>query len=133
MKNTEQNLKKAEELLTDWNKEASHPEPNRLDVVVTVDDLRPAVTALHGAKWGYLSAITGLDLESSPARWRRFTTSATARRSPRCASASRVMKLPACQRSKTSSPGNILRARDARNARFPLYRSQEQRQVIHPR
>jgi ech hydrogenase subunit E len=62
MKNTEQNLKKAEELLTDWNKEASHPEPNRLDVVVTVDDLRPAVTALHGAKWGYLSAITGLDL-----------------------------------------------------------------------
>ena len=62
MKNIEQDLKKAEELLTGWNKEASHPEPNRLDGVVTADDLRPAVTALHDAKWGYLSAITGLDL-----------------------------------------------------------------------
>ncbi len=62
MKNIEQDLKQAEELLTAWNREASHPETNRLDIVVAVADLRPAVTALHDAKWGYLSAITGLDL-----------------------------------------------------------------------
>jgi NADH-quinone oxidoreductase subunit D len=60
--NIEQNLQKAEELLTVWNKETSHPESNRLDVLVTADDLRQAVTALHDAHWGYLSAITGMDL-----------------------------------------------------------------------
>ena len=62
MKNMEENLQKAESLLAGWNKEAAHPEPNRLDIVVSVDDLRPAVSALHNAHWGYLSAITGMDL-----------------------------------------------------------------------
>jgi NADH-quinone oxidoreductase subunit D len=60
--NIEQNLQRAEGLLTVWNKEATHPESNRLDILITADDLRPAVTALHDARWGYLSAITGLDL-----------------------------------------------------------------------
>lgn len=60
--NTKQNLEKAEWLLTNWNKETSHPESDRLDVLISADDLRSAVTTLHEAKWGYLSAITGLDL-----------------------------------------------------------------------
>ena len=60
--NIEQNLQKAEQLLTDWRRETTHPESHRLDMLVTADDLRPAVTALHDAQWGYLSAITGLDL-----------------------------------------------------------------------
>lgn len=60
--NIEQNLQKAEELLAAWNKEATHPETNRLDAVIAADDLRPAVKTLHEAHWGYLSAITGLDL-----------------------------------------------------------------------
>lgn len=60
--NIEQNLQKAEQLLTDWSRETTHPESHRLDMLVTADDLRPAVTALHDAQWGYLSAITGLDL-----------------------------------------------------------------------
>ncbi|HMB25094.1 MAG: NADH-quinone oxidoreductase subunit C [Chloroflexota bacterium] len=60
--NTEQSLKTAEELLVTWNKEATHPETNRLDAVVTKEDLRPAVQALHDAHWGYLSSITGMDL-----------------------------------------------------------------------
>lgn len=66
--NIEQTLQTAEGLLTVWNKEATHPESNRLDVLIGVDDLRQAVTALHDAHWGYLSAITGLDLggESGP-------------------------------------------------------------------
>ena len=60
--NIEQNLQNAEQLLTVWNKETVHPESNRVDIVIASDDLRPAVTALHDAHWGYLSAITGLDL-----------------------------------------------------------------------
>jgi len=60
--NTKQNLEKAEWLLTSWNKETAYPESNRLDVLVTADDLRSAVSTLHEAQWGYLSAITGLDL-----------------------------------------------------------------------
>lgn len=60
--NIEQTLQTAEQLLTGWNKESTHPESNRLDILITANDLRPAVTALHDAGWGYLSAITGLDL-----------------------------------------------------------------------
>ena len=60
--NIEQNLQRAEQLLSVWNKEATHPETNRLDICISADGLRPAVTALHNAHWGYLSAITGLDL-----------------------------------------------------------------------
>jgi NADH-quinone oxidoreductase subunit D len=62
MKNIEQNLLKAEELLAGWNRETNRPESNRLDIVIDADDLTQAVTALHEARWGYLSAITGLDL-----------------------------------------------------------------------
>src|SRR5512138_2643074 len=60
--NTEQDLQKAEQILAPWNKETTHPESNRLDAVIVTDHLRPAVTALHEAHWGYLSAITGMDL-----------------------------------------------------------------------
>src|SRR6476661_3112168 len=60
--NIEQDLQKAEQLLTPWNKETTHPETNRLDSVISVDDLRCSVTALQEAHWGYLSAITGMDL-----------------------------------------------------------------------
>ena len=60
--NDEQTLQQAEKLLAPYNKETLHPESNRLDVVVTSDDLHAAVAALHDAKWGYLCAITGLDL-----------------------------------------------------------------------
>lgn len=60
--NTKQNLEKAEWLLSSWNKKTGYPETDRLDVVVTAEDLRAAVSTLHEAKWGYLSAITGVDL-----------------------------------------------------------------------
>ena len=60
--NVEQRLKTAEELLAPWNKETSRPEENRLDVVIQAEDLREAASALHDAQWGYLSAITGMDL-----------------------------------------------------------------------
>src|SRR5512138_3978145 len=60
--NIEQLLQNAEGLLAGWKEEASHPEPDRLDILISAGDLRPAVTALHQAHWGYLSAITGMDL-----------------------------------------------------------------------
>src|SRR5512133_972423 len=60
--NTEERLQTAEQILATWNQEATHPEANRLDVVIRPKDLRFAVTALHNAHWGYLSAITGMDL-----------------------------------------------------------------------
>ena len=60
--NIEQALAQSEKLLAPWNKETIRPESNRLDVVIAGDDLRAAVIALHEANWGYLSAITGMDL-----------------------------------------------------------------------
>lgn len=38
-----------------------NPEPEQLDVILSVDQLIPAVTLLREAWWGYLAAITGLD------------------------------------------------------------------------
>ena len=58
----ETTLQQAEQLLAAWNKEVTHPESNRLDMVICSEDLRSAVKTLHTARWGYLSAITGMDL-----------------------------------------------------------------------
>jgi NADH-quinone oxidoreductase subunit D len=60
--NIEQNLQTAELLLAPWKKETAQPETNRLDVSIAANQLRQAVSALHNARWGYLSAITGTDL-----------------------------------------------------------------------
>jgi NADH-quinone oxidoreductase subunit C len=49
------------EALKTWIKEQNEPETNRLDVIIDAADLIPAVQALLTTKWGYLSAITGLD------------------------------------------------------------------------
>ncbi len=57
----EQTLQQAEQILAGWSSEALHPDPERLDAVISAEDLRPAVRALHDAHWGYLSAITGID------------------------------------------------------------------------
>lgn len=42
--------------------ESAHPEAHRLDVIVAPDNLPQAAQALSDAHWGYLSAITGVDL-----------------------------------------------------------------------
>lgn len=55
-------LRTAETLLTPWTQSKEAPAANRLDVVVAVYDLLPAVQALQTSGWGYLAAITGLDL-----------------------------------------------------------------------
>lgn len=60
--NTEQTLQTAESLLTAYTQTIARPADHRLDVVMTVDDLVTAVYTLHDSNWGYLAAITGLDL-----------------------------------------------------------------------
>ncbi len=59
---TEVALQQAEQLLGAYAKATAKPESNRLDVVIEPSDLVPAATALHGARWGYLAALTGVDL-----------------------------------------------------------------------
>jgi Ni,Fe-hydrogenase III component G len=58
---TEARLQQAESLLQAWVTDSTRPEDNRLDAWIAPADLVPAVEAIHGAGWGYLSAITGLD------------------------------------------------------------------------
>ncbi|MEL7673838.1 MAG: NADH-quinone oxidoreductase subunit C [Chloroflexota bacterium] len=59
---TETCLQAAASLLGAWAQETVEPEPGRADVVIAPGDLIAAAGALIGARWGYLTAITGLDL-----------------------------------------------------------------------
>jgi ech hydrogenase subunit E len=58
---TEEALEKATELLKPWAKETNTPEDGRMDVILDAEDLLAAVEALHEARWGHLTSITGLD------------------------------------------------------------------------
>ncbi len=59
---TNEVFQKASEALAPWAKETKRIEPNRLDVIITPNDLLAAVDALNAAGINFLSAITGLDL-----------------------------------------------------------------------
>jgi NADH:ubiquinone oxidoreductase subunit C len=59
---TESTLQTAAELLAAWTKESAAPETNRLDLIIEPGDLQAAVQTLQDERWGYLAAITGLDL-----------------------------------------------------------------------
>jgi NADH:ubiquinone oxidoreductase subunit C len=65
-----QTLSAAEALLKKFAAGAPSVEGNRIDVVIRREDLVAAVRSLADARWGYLSAITGLDLPwpKTPAR-----------------------------------------------------------------
>ncbi|HEX2907744.1 MAG TPA: hypothetical protein VHO69_12825, partial [Phototrophicaceae bacterium] len=58
----EEQLQTARELLAALGGEGQTPEANRLDIPVAGENLIAAIAALLSAKWGYLAAITGLDL-----------------------------------------------------------------------
>lgn len=60
--NLENNLQTIESLLMPWSKGRDNPETNRLDLVIEAADLNTAVQSLQQAEWGYLAAVTGLDL-----------------------------------------------------------------------
>ncbi len=59
---TEAALQKASDLVQPWVKETASPEAHRLDLMVEIPGLLPAVRALQEARWGYLGGITSLDL-----------------------------------------------------------------------
>lgn len=65
---TETALNLATQILAPWAKGSETAEPNRLDVIIEVGDLTAAAEALQHAHWGYLAAITGLDLGSAAGR-----------------------------------------------------------------
>jgi Ni,Fe-hydrogenase III component G len=54
-------LQSAADLLAPFANTTTTPEPNRLDVMVSRENLLPAFKTLLDAHWGYLSALTGLD------------------------------------------------------------------------
>jgi ech hydrogenase subunit E len=58
---TEEALEKAMELLKPWAKETNTPEDGRMEVILDAENLLAAVEALHEARWGHLTSITGLD------------------------------------------------------------------------
>ena len=66
MKSNEERLEAATSLLAPWTDAVEQPEENRLDVVVDATALISATRALTGARWGYLAAITGLDVSPDP-------------------------------------------------------------------
>ena len=58
---TETLLAQAVQLIGDKAVSQSAPEPNRIDLVVEPARLLECVAPLVSARWGYLSAVTGLD------------------------------------------------------------------------
>jgi NADH:ubiquinone oxidoreductase subunit C len=62
---TQAALRVAEKILRPYMPTATRPEPHRLDVVVPREGLVEAVSNLAEAHWGYLAAITGLDLPAA--------------------------------------------------------------------
>ncbi|MCS7060737.1 MAG: NADH-quinone oxidoreductase subunit C [Anaerolineae bacterium] len=62
MKDATTLLQAAQSILAPWAKEFTYPDPMRLDVALAAGDIAPAAAALRAAGWGYLTAITGLDL-----------------------------------------------------------------------
>lgn len=59
---TEKTLNTAESLLTPLATGSERPQPHWLELILPPDNLLGAVQALHDAQWGYLAAITGIDL-----------------------------------------------------------------------
>lgn len=52
----------AEALLKPWGKEFTRPDEIRMDVYINQADILESVQVLTQARWGYLSAITGVDI-----------------------------------------------------------------------
>lgn len=54
-------LARAEEILKPFAQATNRPSPDRLDITILPTILETAIRAFVAEKWGYLSAITGLD------------------------------------------------------------------------
>lgn len=62
LQNPEEVMQQSRELLKSWIRSENQPETNRLDVSIQAADIKECVKALIENHWGYLSAITALDL-----------------------------------------------------------------------
>lgn len=62
---TQTALTQAQELVQPWTISTAQPEAHRLDVKVSRENFKAAITAVKQAKWGYLAAITGLDVAAT--------------------------------------------------------------------
>lgn len=58
----EEILERAKEILSPWSEGFTQPRATWLDVALNREQLPIAVAALINAGWGYVAAITGLDL-----------------------------------------------------------------------
>lgn len=67
--NTDLPLQQASEILLAWARQSELPEPGRIDIQIEVGDLLAAVKAILSARWGYLVAITGLDLGAAAGKF----------------------------------------------------------------
>jgi NADH:ubiquinone oxidoreductase subunit C len=54
-------IQKVEELLKPWTEGVQKPFDNRVDIDIQAKNFLPIVKTLLDARWGYLSAITGVD------------------------------------------------------------------------
>lgn len=59
---TETLLETAVTHLQPYSTDLDKPQDNLWHVTIAADDLLPAIAALQSAAWGYLAAITGMDL-----------------------------------------------------------------------
>jgi NADH:ubiquinone oxidoreductase subunit C len=66
MENLQLALQTAETALSDWAQNITHPEEHRIDICLERAQFKLAHRALRQAGWGYLAAITGLDLPPLP-------------------------------------------------------------------
>lgn len=55
-------LNRAQTFLQPWTASTAQPQPHRLDVRVEREHFKQAIAAVKQAHWGYLAAITGLDV-----------------------------------------------------------------------
>lgn len=59
---TQELLQQAQEIVKEWTIEVTQPEENRRDFYIDAKNIKLAVKALlFAGRWGYLSAITGMD------------------------------------------------------------------------
>jgi Ni,Fe-hydrogenase III component G len=65
MTSTDDLLMTVENLVRPWTIEFTHPEPDRLDALIRAENLKLVIAVLQEARWGYLAAITGLDIPPS--------------------------------------------------------------------
>lgn len=64
--NTQEALQKSQSLLAAWSKKVNSPEPDRIDIYISAENLVEAVRTIFSSGGWYLAAITGVDAPRGP-------------------------------------------------------------------